>query len=575
MTRNLTVIMTLLITLTSFAMGQIKAIENQRNPEIYLENQLVRITVNDNDGSFVIGTSEQHPTRPCERLLYGFECTEASPGTSRVLVRIDGMNYNVTGSDPGCDGNFTHVESSIQGDTIVSIFSLSTPPIEVHIIHTPIIFTETTGAILTETYVINNDTTSHEIGVLYEYDTMIANNDAAELAAGGEWYPNETCFDNPTFTYWEAFEGSIPPEPDDLVGRGTLSGGDAVPPDRFAVGYWSSFVDVCWDYDCSGSEYDDSATLYWWNPQEVEPEGMIRVATYYGVGEVELTPGELSISLSYPNLLQCVEGEISPNPFGLTAYITNTGQSSCENVNVELALNEGLVTEDPLSVDLGTILSGETKQAYWTITALGIPCDEDINFDVAVSSDTCDPNNASGGVFVPCCGTPTPEPTFTPTATFTPEPTSTPTPEPTSTPTLLPTSTFTPEPTLTPTVPYRLGVELEMPARYFAPGDICWLKAYVKNPTAETFNKIPLFVFFDIGINEYWFWPTWTHYPPDFDYKPISVTPGIQEFQIIPEFTWPDNAGAMDDVQFIGGMTNPEITQLFGDIDVWTFSFGQ
>ena len=182
--------------------------------------------------------------------------------------------------------------------------------------------------------------------------------------------------------------------------------------------------------------------------------------------------------------------------------------------------------------------------------------------------------------------TPTPLPTLT--ATFTPTPlptfehTFTPTPLPTLAPTLTPTPLPTLTPTLTPTftttitpTPFELGVQLLMPSNYFRPGDTCWLKAFVKNPTAQTYRDIPLFVFLDIGTGDYWFWPSWSHYPPDFDFERITLEPGIEEVLIIPEFTFPDGVGKMMNLRFIGGMTDPEINEIFGEIDIWSFGFGE
>jgi PKD repeat protein len=398
---------------------------------IFVENELVRISVQDLDGSFGIGTSADHPSRPCEPLLYGFSCQDNS-NTSHIVLIVDGLIYGPSYFSD-CDGVYDHMETSIVGNSIVSSYALRQPPLEITCRFTPELFSPDTGAILIETEVVNLDEVDHQIGVLYELDTQVADNDAAELAAGGVWYQVETCFEPPTFSYWEAFEGSIPPGPTDLIGRGTLVGGAAVPPDRFAVGYWSNFVDVCWDYDCSGLEFDDSAVLYWWFPETVTAGASRRVATYYGVGEVEVTPGDLTISLSYQTELSCDEfGELTPNPFDLTAYITNAGSSTCTDVVLELTLPDGLVTEDPLQLSVGDMAPGQQEQGYWTVTALGSPCDQTLSFQVEARSTSCDTNMAEGGVWVPCCATPVPSPTATPE--YSPTPWPTPEPGPTCLP---------------------------------------------------------------------------------------------------------------------------------------------
>jgi len=396
------------------------------NPQanIFLENGLVRISVEDTTGNFGIGTSSTHPTRPCERLLYGFSCGSTS-STTNIKVRVDGQVWNVVGYTSLCDGTATFVSSAVVGGSIESQYTIATPALSILVKHTPVQFDATTGAILTETFVTNNDPTGapHNIGVLYEYDTEVAGNDAAEIAAGGIWYPNETCFANVPFTYWEAFEDQVPPQAGDLIGRGTVTGGAAVTPDRFALGYWSDMVDACWDYTCSGSPYGDSAVIYWWDEVAVPSSATRRVGTYYGVGDVQVAEGDLAISLSAPSTLQCDGTDITPNPFGLTAFVTNTTAGTCSNVTVTLTPSAGLSTGDPLTVNLGAIGAGQTLQGYWDVTASGDPCGSALGYTIDVVSADCSSNTATDTVFVPCCTVGvTPTPTSTPFATPTPPP---------------------------------------------------------------------------------------------------------------------------------------------------------
>lgn len=209
-------------------------------------------------------------------------------------------------------------------------------------------------------------------------------------------------------------------------------------------------------------------------------------------------------------------------------------------------------------------------------------------------------NVAAGGA------TPTPgpsTPTFTPTRTGTPTntpvpPTSTPTTPPgsptytaiptntpTNTPTRTPTmpSTFTPTPTATITNPTHtptaqptntpnacttLGVTLEMPSAMYEPGDPCWLKAYVCNPNAETYNQVPVFVILE-AFGQYFFAPTFTSY----DHYTLNVTPGMHVLDPLPMFPWPTGAGSADGLIWYGAMTDQAVTTLFGELDTFTFGW--
>ena len=144
--------------------------------------------------------------------------------------------------------------------------------------------------------------------------------------------------------------------------------------------------------------------------------------------------------------------------------------------------------------------------------------------------------------------------------------TSTPTPIYTSTPTQPP---FTPTvtPNITPTPICNLGVSLLMPKSFFTQGDTCWLKAFICNPYNEPLNNINLFVILDIGIGEYWFYPSWCHYPDDIDYEPIpTLSPGVTEKYIIEPFYFPPNAGQGSNFNFIGAITDENISTILGNI---------
>lgn len=184
-------------------------------------------------------------------------------------------------------------------------------------------------------------------------------------------------------------------------------------------------------------------------------------------------------------------------------------------------------------------------------------------------------------------GLPSPTPTATlgpGTPTYTPIPPTT-TPTPTAAPTLTPTppATVTPfpptetplPPTVTPTVPCTTGMTLEMPAHNFTAGDPCYLKAFACNGTEETTENVPIFVFLDIGIGEYWFAPSWVKYPPGVDNYTITLPPGMTEVepQPIGEFIWPSGAGAGGPFFFWAGMLDDTGTSVLGEIDSWEFSF--
>lgn len=175
----------------------------------------------------------------------------------------------------------------------------------------------------------------------------------------------------------------------------------------------------------------------------------------------------------------------------------------------------------------------------------------------------------------------TPTRTMTPTAppgepTYTPPPTETPSPPPTATPfyTMTPTAppgnpTYTPQPTDTPNSGCtELGCRIEMPSNQFTAGDVFYCNVYTCNPDATTYAGIPVFAILDVS-GVLFFAPHFTN----FDYYLESIVPGEMKIEVLPEFNWPENAGSANGIYWYAAMTDPEITELFGDYDAFEFGW--
>ncbi len=348
-------------------------------------SSLVGVNVNDLNCLFTIGTADG------TRLLYGHG---SDPWSTIANVRIDGVEYLQTEltpeTAPALDGATIYC-SGVMGNVRVWQYT------------TPIDFNAEEGAVKIEYILENNDDVTHDLDLLLEMDTMVNNNDAAPISTEFGYTGVETCYDAPDIPdYWQAFEVDPTQGPEYLIGQGTLNGFDATPPDRFAVGSWPAFYEPYFDYVCSGYSYGDSATLLWWY-NSVPAGGSAYICTYYGIGTVSQSPGELSLTLSGPNELVCDDfGNLVPNPFSANLIVTNTGQSACEDVVATISLPAGL-TATTYSYNLGTIEADDFATASFEITASGDPCNLTFDYYCTVTSATCDENSVGEYVYVPCC----------------------------------------------------------------------------------------------------------------------------------------------------------------------------
>jgi len=58
-----------------------------------------------------------------------------------------------------------------------------------------------------------------------------------------------------------------------------------------------------------------------------------------------------------------------------------------------------------------------------------------------------------------------------------------------------------------------------------------------------------------------------------FDYYADPVPAGISTIDVLPEFLWPAGAGEAQGIYFYAAMTNPEMTELPGEMDMITFGW--
>lgn len=115
-----------------------------------------------------------------------------------------------------------------------------------------------------------------------------------------------------------------------------------------------------------------------------------------------------------------------------------------------------------------------------------------------------------------------------------------------------------------------LGTRITMPSTLFQPGDPCWCRVYAYNPGFETAGvNIPLFVILDV-YGELFFAPEFS----GFSYYTIPDLQSAESFmyEVLPEFSWPANAGTVSGIRWYAAMTTPDITALLGSLD--SFEFG-
>lgn len=112
------------------------------------------------------------------------------------------------------------------------------------------------------------------------------------------------------------------------------------------------------------------------------------------------------------------------------------------------------------------------------------------------------------------------------------------------------------------------GCSVIMPGTEYEPGDVCFVDVLVCNSSDETFQDVPVFVILDIA-GYYLFAPEFD----DFSYYRMDVHPGVQYIHVTPIFIWPNGAGSASGINWYAAMTNQDITALFGEMGMASFSW--
>jgi len=114
-----------------------------------------------------------------------------------------------------------------------------------------------------------------------------------------------------------------------------------------------------------------------------------------------------------------------------------------------------------------------------------------------------------------------------------------------------------------------------MASSEYRSGDELRVDVELCNPGAAL-SAIPLFSFFDV-YGELYFWPSWTHYSANTsagqaDWQIQPAVPTGASYVNILSAELPEMTESIPGVVWYGGMTNPSITEVLGDVGSHEFS---
>ena len=93
----------------------------------------------------------------------------------------------------------------------------------------------------------------------------------------------------------------------------------------------------------------------------------------------------------------------------------------------------------------------------------------------------------------------------------------------------------------------------------------------VWNAEESELSGYPLFVILDV-FGTYYFAPGFGEY--DF-YDILFPSRQTRDVAVLPEFTWPSGGGSVEGIIWFAALTNPEMTEMFGEMGIFDFGWSE
>jgi len=312
----------------------------------------------ESSGIFTIGTAGGRP------ILFGYPYTAQ---TSHTHFYVDGTvlgNYDDTLVSHPLPAPLTDNPHRV-GDSIICSWNVAGVEFTQVLVPT---YTGSDPQIRIEYRIENTDCAAHVVGLLLFLDTMIGLNDCAPIATPLGYFESEQEFLGEVPSFWQAYEESPFQPPDMLVGQGLLTGWSATPPDVLIYGDFWNYYNIGWEYSFVGGLYSDSAVLLRWNPFILPPGESRTIVTYCGLGIADRTLGEISLSLTFPELInpsECTGFE--PDTFVITLLISPEEHMSGALASISTPSFINLLDDILQSIEPTDLPEGAIGTASWRV----------------------------------------------------------------------------------------------------------------------------------------------------------------------------------------------------------------
>lgn len=233
----------------------------------------------------------------------------------------------------------------------------------------------------------NVDKVSHEVGGRVMLDTMLDTNDYAPFRIQGVGATTTKLqFDGDEIpAMYQAFDSLEKPT---IVSTGYFATGSLKPDHVQFNNYWKSVSNYYPSPDI-GAEIGDSAVNSIWEPVTLAPNESRDYITYYGLGELDVANGSLTLGATRSTSSFEVNAEgTGYNPIAITTYLKNTSNVEVKNAKVTVELPDGVYfANDSTSANYDTLAQSAEEQNTWTINAKPSGVERTVTVKISASAD--------------------------------------------------------------------------------------------------------------------------------------------------------------------------------------------
>lgn len=338
-----------------------------------IKNEFLEIK-RDTDGDFTIHAITNAETGETTRLLYDM--------TSNLMLNVDGVNdefYNNAANGVVDGDSIKDVDNT--NEYISCERSLKFIPNKVN---------GNKNVVEVKFTATNTSNESHMVGGRIMLDTMLGSNDDAPFRiAGVGAVTTRMQFNSDEIpAMYQAFDDLENPT---IVSTGYFASGSYKPDYVQFNNYWES--KDAYEPSCNtSSSLGDSVVNSIWKPVELAPGESKDFITYYGLGEIEITKGSLTLGATRTaSSFEVNEEGNGYNPISVTAYLKNSSAVDIANAQVAIEVSDGVsVAEGDSTVTYEVMAPAEEQMKTWVINADPSYTEKTVTVKITAKADNID-----------------------------------------------------------------------------------------------------------------------------------------------------------------------------------------